>query len=289
MICGDVVLFFVKGDIMRRSDMLLWASLCCFLPFTASAATKSFSFYCLTGVVRGDVVCREQQLHTYHFSIEVVSDSQGAKPENHGGLTSFIYAHPGERYAVLIHNPLPVRAAVNLSIDGLNTITGDPCTPSGGYKWLLEPNSTVRIAGWQVDSGSSRRFYFTSREDSYARWRSRQLGQDLTIKCGAISAAYFWNRRELEDYFASHPVCEYPGIPVPMAEGRERKAMGCEECDDRQAGTGMGERIGHAVSMVDFRYDMGMYRESEAVNIYYDFARIYDPPRDFPPYFAPEK
>lgn len=59
------------------------------------------------------------------------------------------------------------------------------------------------------------------------------------------------------------------------------------ECE-QQAGTGMGEKESHPVTLVDFNYDNGMYKLEDAVVVYYDFAKIKNP-CPFPDYsYAPE-
>src|SRR6185436_10785471 len=93
--------------------------------------------------------------HRFHrtptaFRLEVVSDNEGLKPESSRNGRPFVYARPGERYTIRLYNPLPVRVAVNLTVDGLNSITGKPSGISDGEKWLLEPYGSVVIPGWQV-------------------------------------------------------------------------------------------------------------------------------------------
>jgi len=54
------------------------------------------------------------------------------------------------------------------------------------------------------------------------------------------------------------------------------------------AGTGMGERESNPTISVHFDYDTGMYRLSEALVIYYDFADL-STPNPFPALsFAPD-
>ncbi len=261
---------------------------------TLYAAMADFTFTCRTKVIRGDEVCYEMRQHTYQFAIEVISDYNGMKPESNYYRHSFIIAIPEERYSVQIHNPMPIRVAVNLRIDGLNSINGEPCGPSDGPKWLLEPYTQTTIQGWQVSSYSARRFYFTNKGNSYAAWRSYQLDRDLTIRCGQIASAFFWNKRDMEDYFERHPIIEYPiaydeegvykSAPSPSAAAREH------------AGTGMGEHQSHPVRSVSFYYDTGMYREHDMVRIFYDFSyprRHYQHHHGYPKYppdepFAPE-
>jgi len=276
------------------------------------SATQMYSFSCNTKIIRGPYVTYEYRTHNYQFTMEVISDNYGRKQESYRYNGPFILAYPQERYSLRIHNPMPVRVAVNLTIDGINSITGQPSySPDQGRKWVLDPYSSATISGWQVDSYNSRRFYFTSKEDSYASWRSNQLGEDLTVKCGQIAAAFFFSRSEMEAYFERNPI--YEG-PIVYQEGYHKhksdrfgaspQAAPSAEYSRhlrKQAGTGMGERECNPVYTVNFRYDTGMYSTSQMVRIFYDFRsghRHYDYPR--PPYdpynpypqddhFAPQK
>lgn len=273
---------------MRVKLAFLGIAMIGLLPSGLWAANKSFSFYCRTKVIRGNQVTYENRQHTYNFRIDVVSDHYGQKSENYYYRHPFIQVQPEERYAIVLHNPLPVRAAINLLIDGINSITGNPGSPSSGSKWLLEPRSRVTIRGWQVNDSELRRFYFTSKRDSYAAWRSHQLGQDLTLKCGMIAAAYFWNRRELENYFERNPIYEHHHIAKPGYPKLRSSQRPIDEEKREQAGTGMGERNQHPVYEVDFYYDIGMYNIRDMVAVYYDFSRPTIIPHHYRNY-APEK
>ena len=190
---------------------------------------------------------------------------------------------------------------MNLTIDGLSSISGVPCRPDTGPKWIIEPYSYITIRGWQVNGQDSRRFFFTSKDDSYASWRSNTWGRDLSVNCGVIGAAYFWSKADLENYFEQHPVYEYTRRPGPFSNiwGGMKKddAAGCVNspaAQDRcleakeKAGTGMGEREANPVNQVRFDYDTGMYKPHQAVIIYYDFASVPQPQPFLSMNYAPE-
>lgn len=267
---------------------------------SARAATQNFSFNCRTKVIRDGIVYFEYRPYTYTFTVEVMSDHDGTLPESLRDGRPFIAAGPGERYSVILHNPLPIRVGVNLTLDGLNSITGEPSAPSRGKKWILDPYASVTIRGWQVNDASARRFFFTSKDDSYAKWRSNSWGRDLSVNCGVIGAAFFWDKDEMEDWLSDHPVYEYtrreisggamekdqmssmaPSASAPHAEAGALR---------QKAGTGMGESEHHQVRHVDFDFDTGMYRVDQAVIIYYDFVTRPVPPRPqpFDDRYAPE-
>ena len=85
---------------------------------------------------------------SYGFEIQVLGGDGSVKQENDTNGEVKISAKPGERYAIRVYNPLPVRAAVNLTVDGLNSIDGKPCAISDGGRWMVEPMSWITIRGW---------------------------------------------------------------------------------------------------------------------------------------------
>ncbi len=241
---------------------------------------------------------------SYSFRAEIVSDQEGLKPESFRHGRPFVSATSGERYAVRLYNPLPVRVAVNLTVDGLNSITGKPSGIKDGSKWVIEPYSFITIRGWQVNGEEARRFFFTEKPKSYAEWRGNELGKDLAANCGVIGAAYFWSEKELDAYYETHPQYVYrqaipygdsnaqslysPRAAASMDRLAEAKSFSTGEPKRQEAGTGMGERESNPTQTVQFDFDSGMYRLSQAIVIYYDFASL-PVPNPFPTLsYAPE-
>ena len=309
---------------MRLSPYLA-ASLIVLSALPAGAAVKDFRVKYLQSIYEDGVLNRQARHNPLGFRVEIVSDNEGVKAESSRDGRPFVAASPDERYSVRLYNPLPVRVAVNLTLDGLNSISGKPSGISDGQKWVIDPYSSVTIPGWQVSGGEARRFFFTEKHGSYAKWRGDMTGKDLAANCGVIGAAYFWNQAELDQYYAEHPIYRtsqkpkpYPydryidnvspvkgtgsfsmdssdragNAPAPAASGamvdQSEMAEPRAQMKKEKAGTGMGERGSHPTYEVDFRYDTGMYDVSQAVVIYYDFARTRTPD-PFPDLsFAPE-
>lgn len=250
----------------------------------------------------------------YCFRVDVVSDSEGYKAETFRDGRPFVTASLEDRFSVRLYNPLPVRVAVNLSIDGINSITGKPSGPSDGDKWIIEPYSFIVIRGWQVNQGEARRFFFTSKHKSYAKWTGDRTGKDLSVNCGVIGAAYFWSQKELNQYYEQHPEYRYverQGFNWPYLKSMRKAYSGAvlqnsvgdgraqlaEPMDQlaaakgmpQRAGTGMGERESNPTVQVDFPYDSGMYTVAQSVVIYYDFSTPEPLPNPFPALsYAPE-
>jgi len=265
----------------------------------AQAATKDFNVHYRQAIQEDDRFFHRDRHQNYGFRVEIISDEAGVKSESSRDGLPFVNAAQGERYSVRIYNPLPVRVAVDLTVDGLNSITGKPSGIADGQKWMIDPHSCVTIPGWQVSGGEARRFFFTDKPKSYAKWRGDMTGKDLSANCGVIGAAYFWNQQELDQYFDSHPLYRYTyrhedyldrakktskayDMAAPAASGAlGEEGMRPEAAPQQEAGTGMGEGESHPTYQVAFDYNTGMYDPSQALVIYYDFAKA-PKPNPFP-------
>jgi hypothetical protein len=215
----------------------------------------------------------------------------------------YVEAIKGREYAVRLHNPYPVRMAVALSVDGLNTIDARETTATGARKWVLGPYQTVTIAGWQTSAAHARAFEFTTEERSYGQ----ALGK--TANLGTIAAVFFREREprysQSLDRQAPRREAESPAAP-PAASAAEGSAAGQranKAAADEYAATGMGRRTDHAVEQVWLDLEDAPVA---SVNIRYEFrpqlARLgivpspgrVDPlrrrerARGFEPGFAPE-
>ena len=171
----------------------------------------------------------------------------------------YVEAREGAEYELLVRNPLPVRVAVALSVDGLNTIDARRTSAWESSKWVIEPHGSVRISGWQMSSSRARRFYFTTERDSYAA----RLGRASDL--GVITAVFF-----RESTPRPHPVTPPPhyeprprersGAPqdeeTMRAESGERKSRGSAGAtaarprSDDYAATGIGRSVGHDVTWI---------------------------------------
>jgi len=142
------------------------------------------------------------------FTVEILVDGRPV-PEYAARGTRYVEALKGREYAIRLRNPLGVRVAVALSVDGLNTIDARRTTAAAARKWVLGPYETVVIKGWQTGRDEARRFYFTAEEQSYAGW----LGE--TRNLGLISAVFFRERAAARD-------ADVTASSVGRGEGNER-------------------------------------------------------------------
>jgi hypothetical protein len=177
--------------------------------------------------------------------IEILVDGV-PRPEYYARGNIYVEALKGKEYEIRIRNPYPVRVAVALSVDGLNTIDARRTDAKSARKWVLDPYQTVPISGWQTSQDQARRFFFTSESKSYAAW----LGQ--TGNLGLISAAFF-RERAPKIMHRPQPMQEAPsasGAPSAPRANKDAQAESRMRRDDDLAATGIGRGIDHPVTQV---------------------------------------
>lgn len=182
----------------------------------------------------------------------------------------YVEAHRGREYAIRLRNPYPVRVAVALSVDGLNTIDARETTAATARKWVLGPYQTVTISGWQTSSSDARRFEFTTEAGSYGE----ALGKSANL--GVISAVFFRERLaaidvQPTDNFRSRRTPAQPSAPAAQdARGSGGAGSGIAEkaVEDDYAATGMGRRTDHRVTQVWMDLEE---TPAQTVNIRYEF------------------
>ena len=166
--------------------------------------------------------------------------------------TTYVEALQGKEYAIRLTNPLPVRVAVALSVDGLNSIDARHTDAWTARKWVLAPYETITIEGWQTSLGEARRFYFTSEADSYGAW----LGK--TRNLGVISAVFFKEKAPLQVLREMRRAEPEAGAADAAAPGAAANTSGREKAaKDEYAATGIGDRFGHPVEQVSMDLDPG--------------------------------
>lgn len=206
------------------------------------------------------------------YSFEAwVQRSDGSRYREHmerGG--AHLKVRPQEEYSIVVQNPLPVRAAVAVSIDGLNSIDGARSTPRRARKWMIDPHGSITITGWQINSESNRKFVFTQDSGSYAQWREGREGKPYTRNLGVIGVAWTWNRAELD--LALHPPKPFEDETYIKRADKRGPAPSAAPAAEGRAGTGMGQEQSNRVSTVEFQADAGMFSVGDVLSLFYEFA-----------------
>jgi hypothetical protein len=194
-----------------------------------------------------------------NFDVDVVVNGRPLAEYYARGRT-YVEALKGAEYELRLRNNSADRVAVALSVDGLNTIDAQHTSAWNASKWVIEPNQTITISGWQMSSERARRFYFTNERDSYGA----KLGQ--TANLGVISAVFFRERRPV-------PIIRppYPITRDKMESESSARAQGAPlRKDDDNAATGIGRNVRNDVRWVDMDLDS---RSVGEVTIRYEFGR----------------
>jgi hypothetical protein len=176
----------------------------------------------------------------------------------------YVEAVGGAEYELRVRNPLPVRVAVALSVDGLNTIDARHSAARDASKWIIEPYGTITISGWQMSRTRARRFYFTTERDSYGN----KLGR--TEDLGVIAAAFFRERAgQAEAVPPPRPLneperreqSEMKSSPTPSQSssraagtagaGQPKDRSDASRANDEFAATGIGRSVGNDVRWVN--------------------------------------
>jgi len=207
------------------------------------------------------------------FEVQVLVDGRSLEEYLAHGRT-YVEAIEGAEYEVVVHNPLSIRVAVALSVDGLNTINARHTTAWQASKWVIGPYQTIHITGWQVSTERARHFYFTTERDSYGA----KLGQ--TANLGLISAVFFREQSPVpitvvppprRDRSADEERSESGrGANAPSASASKDKstARAYPVPDDESAATGIGRSVSNDVRWVQLDLDS---RPAAEVTIRYEF------------------
>lgn len=174
------------------------------------------------------------------YSIEILVDGTPLEEFQARGNT-YIEALEGREYSIRLRNHSSGRIAIALSVDGLNSIDAKTTSAGDASKWILSPYQTITIDGWQTNSSTARRFFFTTEERSYGAW----LGK--TSNLGLISAAVFRER-------VPRPLgLRREGVAAPRASADKKSKLSEEqELSDELAATGIGRKLNHEVRRVTF-------------------------------------
>jgi len=232
-----------------------------------------------------DLFAASTNFKGYAFEAYVIKSSGKRYREFNDRSQTLLKVRPNEEYSIVVANPLPVRIAVAVSIDGLNSIDGKRTSPRSARKWIIEPNSSLTVAGWQTGKKTLRKFLFTQQSESFAQWREEKDGKHFTRNLGVIGIAVFWNSQELETALhppqpfvdESHDKLSMEGTPG----ANRRAAPSAPSAKSEAAGTGMGRQQQNVVSSVEFVDNAGMYAVKDVLKIFYEFAQDSEEPAPF--------
>lgn len=118
------------------------------------------------------------------ITLEIQVDNHYRPVQLHNGQ-HYLEANEGEAYSLVLKNPTYERKLVVLSVDGLNTLTGQPASYNGPG-WIVPARGQVQVVGWKLNAQQGATFKFGSGPSTYSA-----LSGHGTDNLGIIGAAVF--------------------------------------------------------------------------------------------------
>jgi hypothetical protein len=102
------------------------------------------------------------------FSLSLYPAGGAAYPAVRKDNRNTITVRPDTPYRIVLENRSNETVSASVFIDGVNTIYQTRELPSGGYKWVLNPQSRTALPGWQYKNNTAAPFVFTNPQSSIA-------------------------------------------------------------------------------------------------------------------------
>lgn len=157
------------------------------------------------------------------YNVQVLVDGKQVKEYNKYG-NIYIESKFGTEYSIKLKNNTYKRVLAIVSIDGINTISGEIAKPdSTGY--VINAYNSVEIKGYRENNDGGGRFRFTEKNSGYAKTidgtgiNSGVIGVMFTAEADASVVIQQIIQQSVDDYknFPQHPWSEpvKPWAPSP--------------------------------------------------------------------------
>lgn len=169
-------------------------------PTLASCILGAMSFVALLG-------CAPVTQAARLVDVSVVNRNTGERltPYRHGGKL-YVAGTPGDRYSIEMKSSRGERVLTVLSVDGVNTLTGQTAaTLQSGY--VLDGWQNYSISGWRKSMDDVAQFVFTALPNSYAA----RTGRPDNV--GVIGVAVYREKVALPQPIAVTPYASSPAEP----------------------------------------------------------------------------
>jgi hypothetical protein len=221
-------------------------------------------------------------------SLQVAVDDEAAPLyPSRDGTRVYVEAHKGRRYELRLANRSGERVGVELTVDGLNVISGERDRPGPGRMYILDAGEQTTIRGWRSSLDEVRAFTFVDEQVSYATRSGKANG-----KMGWIEMAVYRERRRPQAYDEGYrqgggrdravpaeseesrrkAEAEPPAAAESESEARgdtaQRSAPAAPAPGSSYPGTGWGDRLNDRVRLVDFEAESA---PAERVTVRYEY------------------
>jgi hypothetical protein len=147
------------------------------------------------------------------FELQVCPNGRSKADEYLHEGAIWIEGREGSNYILRFINRLSSRVAVVFSVDGLDTIKGEPAGLNS-ESYVVNGNDSLEVPGWVINSSSAAEFYFAKAGRQYVA-----ASGNNTSHTGVIGAMVF---REKIAYQNRSPTCPWYGAPIngtPIYQG----------------------------------------------------------------------
>jgi hypothetical protein len=213
-------------------------------------------------------------------SVEVGGRHARLHPAPDGSGRYYLEAREGASYLIRLANRTSERLGVVLTVDGLNTISGER-DPGRGRMYVLDPWRQATVRGWRTSLREVRRFTFVDERSSYAARSGKANSRMGWIEVSVFRERRPWTRiRERDDDggrpgepFEESARAEPAPAPTADAAGSEAGPLGKSQAGARKRsypGTGWGSRAHDPVVLVDFEPERS---PAERTTLRYEYRR----------------
>jgi hypothetical protein len=141
------------------------------------------------------------------FELQVCPNGRSKADEYLHQGSIWIEGREGSNYILRFINRSPNKVAVIFSVDGLDTIKGEPAGLNSD-SYIVNANDSLEVPGWLLNNSSAAEFYFAKAGHSYVA-----ASGNNTAHTGVIGAMVF---REKVVYPAWSPTWPWHGTPIPF-------------------------------------------------------------------------
>jgi hypothetical protein len=136
---------------------------------------------------------KEQYAMNKETTLKVCVNGRSVRTYEKDGRT-YIEGRKNTEYTLKITNPYYRRVLAVVTVDGLNTISGEH-GDENDRGWVIGSRETLEIKGFQVDGDTAGAFKFVSKEDSYA-----EESGTADTSAGVIGVTIFDEKQTYRNY-----------------------------------------------------------------------------------------
>lgn len=166
-----------------------------------------------------------------YFEFQILVDGVPVREHRQDGKT-YMLAHRGREFTLLVRNDSATRVEVVAAVDGLSVMDGKLAGDSMAGGYIAGPRARLKIPGFRLDNSEVAKFTFVGGQASYAAITG------ASTEIGVVGVRIYAEQSEVR-----HP------SPAAHRLGQIMRSANSQE----GVGTGFGSRADHKVTEVSFK------------------------------------